>query len=287
MERERWIELYHLALELGKSYCVGVRYSVAVIVGVFLWAAVHDRPVSWACDAAHWPTSLRFRRLPSQSTMSRRLRSPEVKTLLAAIATVLRERDSPDWTKAIDSKPLVVGSYSKARDARWGRVSKHGFGRGYKLHAIWDGRAVPLAWRMEPMNVHDSQAAMELLPQLTGSGYLLADGQYDSNRLYDLAGQHAHQLVAPRRSTAKGLGHHRHSPFRIHAAELQQRPFGERLSRERSMIERSFGGLTGFGGGLAPLPSWVRRMHRVELWVQAKILINAIRIHQGRRLASA
>ena len=287
MERVRWLELYRLAVELGKAFPGGVRYSSAVMVGVFLWAVIHDRPVSWACEREHWPAQREFRRLPSQSVMSRRLRSKAVKGLLDAMEEALRERGEPHWVKAVDSKPLVVGPYSKDREARWGRATKHGFARGYKLHAVWDGRALPDAWRIEPLNVADTQAARELLPRLSGSGYLLGDGQYDSNPLYDLAGEHAHQLVAPRRKTAKGLGHQRHSPYRLRAMELQQHDFGLALSRQRSQIERSFGGLTCFGGGLAPLPSWVRRRHRVELWVQAKLLVNGTRLLHRQSLAVA
>jgi hypothetical protein len=70
MERVRWLELYRLARELGKSFPGGVRYTSAVIVGVFLWAVLNDRPVSWACVREHWPKSLEFGRLPSQSVMS-------------------------------------------------------------------------------------------------------------------------------------------------------------------------------------------------------------------------
>ena len=287
MERVRWLKLYRLASELGKAFPGGVRYSSAVIVGVFLWAAIHDRPVSWACEEQHWPTRPEIRRLPSQSLMSRRLRSKAVKGLLEAMEKALRDRGEPHWVKSIDSKPLVVGPYSKDREARWGRATKHGFARGYKLHAVWDGRALPDVWRIEPMNVADTQAARELLPRVSGSGYLLGDGQYDSNQLYDLAATRQHQLVAPRRKTAKGLGHQRHSPYRLRSIELQQQSFGKALSRERSQIERSFGGLTCFGGGLAPLPSWVRRPHRVELWVQAKLLINATRVLHRRSLAVA
>jgi len=219
--------------------------------------------------------------------MSRRLRSQAVIELLQQMQRVLRERGQLHWIKVIDSKPLVVGAYSKDRDARWGKASKHSFAKGYKLHAIWGGRAVPEAWRIEPMNVHDSNAAVELLPQLSQSGYLLGDNQYESNRLYDLAGAHGHQLVAPRRQTAKALGHQRHSPYRLRSLELQSRPFGRSLTYERSDIERTFGGLTCFGGGLAPLPSWVRRLHRVWLWVQAKILINATRVLHSGELAVA
>ena len=36
--------------------------------------------------------------------------------------------------------------------------------------------------------------------------------------------------------------------------------------------------LTSFGGGLSPLPSWVRHLVRVWLWVSAKLVINGLRI---------
>jgi hypothetical protein len=38
---------------------------------------------------------------------------------------------------------------------------------------------------------------------------------------------------------------------------------------------------------MAPLPPWVRRLHRVRLWVQAKLLINALRILGKTPLALA
>jgi hypothetical protein len=287
MERVRWLELYRLAKELGKDFPGGVFYPSWVIVGVFLWAAVHDRPVSWACRREHWPVRSEIRFLPSQSVMSRRLRTKAVRGLLAAMEKTLRERGEPHWIKVIDSKPLTVGNYSKDPDARWGRATKHGFARGYKLHAVWGGGPLPEAWLVAPMNTADTQAARQLVPTLSGSGYLLGDGQYDSNQLYDLAGKHDHQLVAPRRKTAKGLGHHKHSPYRLRAIELQKHLFGEALTEERTDIERMFGGLTCFGGGLAPLPSWVRRQHRVELWVQAKLLINGLRLLHKFSLAAA
>ena len=38
----------------------------------------------------------------------------------------------------------------------------------------WGGRPVPEAWRLEAMNVHDSTAATQLLPLLSGSGLLVS-----------------------------------------------------------------------------------------------------------------
>ncbi len=53
--------------------------------------------------------------------------------------------------------------------------------------------------------------------------------------------------------------------------------FGKKLYRFRRQIERDFGNLFSFGGGLTRLPPWVRRFPRVRNWVNAKLLINAAR----------
>ena len=56
MERELWPLLYPLVREVGHGFSQRrARYQPWVIVAVFLWAAVHDRPIAWACEARHWP----------------------------------------------------------------------------------------------------------------------------------------------------------------------------------------------------------------------------------------
>src|SRR5262245_17216839 len=94
MERERWLVLYARARELSRGWGFGNSYSTACIVGVFLWAAVHDRPVAWACQAENWAAELNFGKLPSQSTMSRRLRSEPVKNLLNLMEQAMVSDDS-------------------------------------------------------------------------------------------------------------------------------------------------------------------------------------------------
>jgi hypothetical protein len=59
--------------------------------------------------------------------------------------------------------------------------------------------------------------------------------------------------------------------------------FGPTLYAMRTDVEREFAGLSCFGGGLAALPSWVRRIWRVRNWVMSKLLINAARIRINRR----
>ena len=126
------------------------------------------------------------------------------------------------------------------------------------------------------MNTGDSVTARKLVEQLSGEGYLVGDRQYDSNPLHRAASPQ-HQVVAAQQRPGQALGHRPHAPSRLHALEMLKRPFGQMLLRYRTQIEREFGNLTSFGAGLGPLPSWVRKSHRVSRWVQAKLMINAIR----------
>jgi hypothetical protein len=281
MEREHWKQLYALAQRLGKSLQDRGRYTTAFIIGVFLWAVVHDRPVSWACRPENWPSDLRPYRLPSQSTMSRRLRSASVTALLAAAGATFQEPLKEDGLEIIDAKPLMVGGYSKDPDVRWGPAAG-GAWKGYKFFTIWGRGAMPRAWKVAPMATSECMVARELIPQLRGSGRLLGDSQYDVNHLYDLAAKQGYQLLAPRKRRG-GLGNHYQSSHRIYAIEMLEGPQGKAVLEERMAIERCFGNWTTFGGGLAPLPAWVRRSHRVQLWIHAKLLLNASRIAKIQR----
>jgi hypothetical protein len=283
MERELWKQLYTLAIESDKAWGNKL-YRDSVIFGVLLWAVIHDRPVSWACDARNWSDELDFR-LPSQSTMSRRSRSSDVKNLFIAMELCLSIEYQEDWIKVVDGKPLPVSRFSKDPDAKWG----HGAGgaaKGYKLHAIWDSGPLPWAWCVEPMNTSESKIAQKLIPKLHSGGYLLGDKQYDSNPLHAVAAQNGHQLIAPQQCEGQNLGRWRNNSSRVRALHLLKTPFGETLFKERDHIERKFGELTNFGAGLAPLPNWVRRLYRVWLWVYAKTLINVIRFQNKQHLPS-
>ena len=272
MERELWSQLYLIVVRLDNTWTNGLYRSWEIVV-VYLWAVIHDRPTSWACDPRNWGVAPPAW-LPSQSTMSRRLRSRSVELLLDRVEAELGGDPRQWWVQRIDSKPLPIGPHSKDTDAKYGRAAS-GFARGYKLHAVWGGGVLPSVWRIEPMNTHDSTAGKKLLPNLPGEGYVVGDGQYDSNPLHKVAAPQ-HQIVAPQRR-GKGVGCRRHEPSRLHSVEMTKREFGKSLLRFRVQIERTFGNLTSFAAGLGPLPSWVRRPHRAKLWVQTKLLINALR----------
>lgn len=277
MERELWQALYEFVSHShvrGKGWL----FSTSTIVMVYLWAAVHDRPMYWAVDKRNWPDDLRPAVLPSQSNFSRRMRRPDVVQLMTEIENQFLAMVGADQRliRIIDGKPLDVSNVSKDRDAGYGRAAggKH---KGYKLYAVHAGAPMPLAWGLAPMNVSEKTMAAELIPTLLGEGYLLGDGEYDTNNLHDAAHQAGHQLLAPKRGKSKGLGHHRHSPYRLRSIELLKTPFGQKLFNHRKQIEREFGTLVGFGGGLACLPAWVRGLRRVRNWVHAKLLVNGAR----------
>ena len=86
MERNLWEQLYEVVMTTAHpGAATGVSHSDRWVVLVYLWAAVHDRSTTWATVARHWPDDLRPWCLPSQSTMSRRLRADPVNALLNAL----------------------------------------------------------------------------------------------------------------------------------------------------------------------------------------------------------
>ncbi len=272
MERELFRRLYLITYDCSKTRRTKhVVFPDWKIVMTYFWAVLHDRPVAWACQLRHWPDAARDVALPSASTMCRRLRRPAVQTLMEAVERALRRAMPHDQLVFIDAKPLPIGNSSKDPDARMG----YGNGRivkGYKLHAICDEQHLPVAWTVRPMNEREPTVAPALVTQLQGRGLIVGDNAYDSNPLYDVAGRHGWQLVAPRRE-GTSLGKIRHSPWRLIAHQWMPAPWRDSLLEARKTIERFFGQLGNVGFGLGPLPNWVRRLHRVRLWVHAKLIL--------------
>lgn len=309
MEGQLWRRLYTVVSGMGKrGGCsfAGKVFSDWWVALVYLWAALHDRPTVWACDVRNWPEAEQWRSLPSQSTMSRRLRTVGVLMLLSRCEAQLRDLLPRGPSKWLDAKPLPVGGASKDRDARAGRCVR-GKGRGYKVHAVGDARerAAVDAWTLASMADNEKRIAPEVVPAAVRSNaaagvaalYFATDNEYDGNDTYDMvaaSAQWAPQMVAaPRKSSrgggrAKAPGHRRQSPRRLRGTALAQaydsplnplgrkdvpRGLGAQLLHDRGGIERRFGLWGNFGCGLSPLPNWVRTPHRVALWVQAKLLI--------------
>lgn len=282
MERELWPPLYRLIRAVARDFSQKyVQHQPWVLVAVMLWATLHDRPVSWACQPRHWSTTrLRPGRLPSPATLSRRLDSVAVGLFWRALADRIRGAGPPALVAFVDGKPLLVGGCSKDPDAAFGRAAGH-VGRGYKLHTVWSTRPLPEAWEVTPLNGCEKAVARRLLPQLEHGGYLLADGNYDASPVYDAAWAAGYQLVAPcRKAKNPGCGKHYQSPHRRRSLALLPSDFGRTLYRARTQIERCYGNAVAFGGGLTAPLAWVRGLARVRTWTWAKLIINGIRIQR-------
>ena len=57
MERQLWKKIVTLMKGINKrGNGVVCAYTDAVIVKVWFWAVLHDRPISWACKNSNWPS---------------------------------------------------------------------------------------------------------------------------------------------------------------------------------------------------------------------------------------
>lgn len=290
MELELWAETSAAiaAVAVGWERHARDQYSTAAIVRVYHWACLHDRPISWACEARNWKPSVRPSALPDQSTVSRRTRRPDFWEFLRRVGQRMNGAAAgPRMVKVVDGKPLELPNHTTDRDATWGRgVSRTSV--GYKIHAIFSGNPLPDAFVITTLNVCEKRMAARMIKRVRGFGYLLGDGHYDASWLFDECHDHNHQLLCPRAKPGTGEGHHYVSPHRRRAIGMLEVPkavsrFGHDLYDQRTSIERDFSQMVCFGAGLGTLPAWVRRIWRVRHWVMNKLLINAARIRINRR----
>ena len=246
------------------------KYSDVLIVGMYIWSVAHDRPLCWACDRRNYGSCFRPRGLPSISQFCRRIQSQRCGLILQRMHERLSHIDWASELSFIDGRALIVGAHSKdphAKSGPWGNR----FARGYKLHA-WsaeDGR-IPV-WSVMPLNVSEKLVAAEMLRYRTTDGLVLADGAYDSRHLYDQVEAEDGHLLTPLPKNA-GKGHHSQSAARNRMA-LAWKGIAGYVYRSRGAAERTFAHLSAYGGGLAPLPAWVRTLPRVRRWVGAKLII--------------
>jgi len=291
MDRDIWTTLMKNLRRVERRLPCTMRkcvYSDRLIIRMALWASWHGRPMSWACRRENYHSLFRPRQLPSQSQFSRRLRRPRIEAILDRMHDHVVGARPPVGPTMIDGKSLTVSNYSRDPDAR------NGYGRGrmecgYKLHAwvLADGR-IP-RFRVRSLNEGEAKIAASLLSDLPRPTLVLGDGNYDSAKLYRIVHQAGSWLVTPLKGQSthpgrwRAMGEGRRQAIRL----WRRRPeVCRRLGHRRDNQEGTFSVLTGFGGGLGPLPNWVRRLHRVTLWVKLKLLIYHARL-QCRKGAAA
>lgn len=271
MEGQVWVIVEGL-LSMVESKPVRCRFSDRDVLRVSLWAILHDRPMSWACNVENWPARLRSDRLPDDSTVSRRWQRADLQCQARRLheAGVHRFGGTARFA-IIDGRPLPVGGCTKDPDARAGR-SAGGMGKGYKMHTLVSLTHVIMAYEIRPMNEAEPTVALDLVPQTPNMvTRVLADGVYDSMRLHQRMQEAGKKLYAPVRQRRVGR---RQQPRRLQLLQLWQRPIGLRLAKLRNEVERTFGQESNVAFGFKGLPAWARRNRRVFRWMWGKNLFH-------------
>jgi hypothetical protein len=270
MEGQVWSRVEEL-LQLVEGRPKRCRYSDKEVLRVILWAVLHDRPMNWACEALHWPTTICPMSLPTPSTISRRWKRQSLQGQAEALhQQSLRRLGAIGRYAAIDGRSLVVGGCSKDPDARYGRAAG-GMGKGYKMHAMVDQRHIILSYAIHPLNEAEPTVAQGLLSNAPSAvTRIVADGAYDSMRLHSVAHATGQKLYTPIRQNRVGR---RQQPRRLQLLRLLQRSIGARLLKSRDEIERTFGQMSTLSFGFKGLPAWSRRTHRVYRWMWGKNLL--------------
>jgi hypothetical protein len=293
MQHQLWMSIVAVLSSLDNPPTRATfEFNDECIVKVHYWAVLNEKPACWACRLENWPIWRRRKSLgplPSPATLSRRLRSKSVLAILDAMERRVLAPKRPGLCWIIDGKPLVIGSCSKDRQAGYGRAG-NSMAKGYKIHAIVDPQGGVAAWRLAPMNKDERVMAERLLRQAPIQGYLVADSNYDSNKLHQICDERSRernplQLVTrrrngPGRSLGRGTGHRKQAEGRLRSMLLTENPFptfADQMLRDRNSIERVFGNWTNWSCGLIGMPPWVRTHHRVHRWVQAKLVLTALK----------
>jgi hypothetical protein len=290
MERDIWRVIVAALRRLPRRCSSSQLYSNRDVLAVLLWAALHDRSILWACQRRNWPMQAWRRKLPDQSTMSRRLRQPDVLDDLNAFMHLLQ--GACDDNQAIvlaDGKPLAICCFSQDNDAKFGwGAGQHQ--RGYKLHVLATSARRLIAYEVTPMNEPEAIVTARLLDRAHEQGLLqekkllIADASYDTNPLHAAVRAKEMQMLSPRRRPDKSLATTReHDVGRVLSMMLLEGdPEIARWQRNtRAPVEHYFGNLS-TGAGLHTLPPWVRTLPRVRVWTAAKIALNAARLSRVR-----
>lgn len=293
MDRNVWIVLSVAALASARQLPRPRRrfeFSDCLIVRMWLWAALHDRPMSWACERAHYSSLFRPRRLPSVSQFNKRINSFRFLRLRVLLHRRLTRAGNADLVRFLDGMAMPLREHTRDTDATSGPAGSK-IRRGYKLHACGTSRGFVPEYRVRPMNHAEPSTARLIIKQVREGTLVLADAAYDSFRLYRAIGERGGQLLTRLRGELAWSEPliRKITPARRRAVRAWQTDpqACEKVLEARDGIERIFAHLTTPGGGMHGLPPWIRGRRRVRLWVDAKIAIYHARLLIRRGLVAA
>jgi len=258
------------------------------IVAMALWHTAHDRPMCWACDRRNYPRWARLGQMPSCSQFSRRVATGRCRQVLQWVHEESASVHTVTALSYLDGKPLTVGVASKDPDAKRGHVMG-GFAKGYKLHAwVTEDRRIPV-FSVQSLNRGEQPVAEEMvrhMPVFSARSLVLADSSYDSTALYNLlAAKNAALLVKPRGIARHPKTREQSGPYRREMVDLWDKTpaLPRMVYKGRIHVEGSLSNLTCYGGGLGPLPAWVRGLERVTRWVGCKIILYHMRLRTRKK----
>jgi hypothetical protein len=294
MDREIWCAVLNSIKAATRRVKPTVRSPIFgdwLIVAMYVWACWQDRPQCWACEREHYGRLFRPRKLPSISQFNRRVRTESVQLILQRVHNDLAKVGLIMPVNFVDGKALLVSPVSRDPDARRGHVSG-GIGKGYKLHAFVTEDKRITVWSMTALNVHEThvtEAMCPYLPQQLDDSLVLGDGNYDAADLHKRVEQTGARLVIPLRGmaehpvTLRQMGSARREHLEVTA---EHQALIDYVLNWRTEIERVFSTLSCHGGGMGPLPSWVRRLERVRRWVGCKIALYHARLMCQKSVAA-
>lgn len=279
MDQQQWIVLRRVIRSATRSFkpLPRAQYSDFLIVCLYFWAVLHDRPMTWAIQPVHYNRLFRPRKVPSISQLNRRIAADRFQSILLKTHQRLAG-DSRFKGLCIDGRALCVSPVSQDRDARWGHIPG-GMGKGYKLHAIVSSDGNIPVFSVMPLNVHEMPVARQMLAHLPhGPGDLLvmADGNYDAQVLHkDIARRGGFLITRPRGRARHPVTRRQMGRSRRLLIDLWERNprLMSRVYRHRQGIERRLGNLTCIPGLLSHLPPFVRGLARARRWTGGKICL--------------
>lgn len=304
MDGKLWDRLYRQIRRACKGLANRPRmgrprvYGTGDVLAVLAFAALTDLPVSKARQKLIAPPVVWWRRrygawpgrVPTDSTLSRRVRQSDCRELLRRVLRRLRRCLGlhPTAHVALDATLLLTGAYSRDPESRWTCHGGRWF-RGYALHAICDLAGRLWAWHVTSANVQEMKAARRLIRQLAGQRQkvtlVVADRGEDSEPLHQMIRRRLNaQLLAPLNLRgAKTQDWRDRQPGRAAADALLQTKQGRTWYKERTVIERWNSWFKGFAR-VSMLPHHVRRLRRVRLWIDLKLAVFFVHQRLSQRL---